>query len=699
MADDPLNALLQANRSTSVLQGIANPVLVNPLAAINSATQAAGNVFDLRAKQAQQAWGQALQQATDENGNVDYAKAQSIARNDPLAAMGMATNLANNAQLRTAQLNNIAGHMKLVGTSAITVAQDPSDANVNASFDNLIANGSPRDQVERERARWLGMSPAERQQNAYRVGQTALEQLHQVIGQTVGQNVGGQIVPMTTTQPTPRGPGAIVQGPGAINTTASPDTVVSMPDAIVPATVEDVRNGLATAPGQDVHISGAERMRRFGNSGLLPPGAREVPGTGGGGGGGGGGVVDSTGKLVSPTNPPRLLNVPGQPPAATPAPPGGATGASTASPAVTTPPGPPAPPGGPSGASSAPYTGGGIGAVLSGSQAAPAAPLPLPPTPPASPPPAPAAAVPPPPAVAAPPPASNPPPPPNAPRASLQGGVPIAAANALLAPSVGPAGGPNPLVPGDVAAIAAGMDRARGAGATPGTQQAASGTFATGPGYTERANAAASAERLVADDKLAANYAGNVFPQTQALSLLGRGMTTAPGSDLLNEAKGWAGGVARSMGYSGAFDETKEYDSLHKWLSQIVAGNPVAQGSDARLAATLAGNANTGIHELASSDMLKAGIAMMRMNATASSEWHTMSPAQQAQYGYYNDFLRDFNKNVDPRAFAWDLYNPQQKKTLLDDINSHDEAYAQKLMNSREMARRNGYLGETRAMP
>jgi hypothetical protein len=71
----------------------------------------------------------------------------------------------------------------------------------------------------------------------------------------------------------------------------------------------------------------------------------------------------------------------------------------------------------------------------------------------------------------------------------------------------------------------------------------------------------------------------------------------------------------------------------------------------------------------------------------------------RAKYGYYNDFLRDFNKTVDPRAFAWEMYNPEQKKTLLEDIDKHDEAYARKLQDSLALVRRNGYLGETRAMP
>jgi hypothetical protein len=43
-----------------------------PAAAMNAGVQAASNVYNLHGLQAQQAWGAALQQATDENGNVNF---------------------------------------------------------------------------------------------------------------------------------------------------------------------------------------------------------------------------------------------------------------------------------------------------------------------------------------------------------------------------------------------------------------------------------------------------------------------------------------------------------------------------------------------------------------------------------------------------------------------------------------------------
>ena len=123
---DTLNSLLTAQHSSSVLDSIAHPSLVNPLAAINSGNQAAMGVYNLREKQAQQAWGEILQQSTDENGNVDYGKAQHLAAGNPTAAMGMMSALKDTSGLRTSQFNlNSAQNNSVNG--AVTAALAESD--------------------------------------------------------------------------------------------------------------------------------------------------------------------------------------------------------------------------------------------------------------------------------------------------------------------------------------------------------------------------------------------------------------------------------------------------------------------------------------------------------------------------------------------------------------------------------------------
>jgi hypothetical protein len=638
---------------------------------VRSITSTASNLLDMQNKQfqlqgqrAQQAIGGILQQATDANGNVDYSKAQTLASQaGPVAQMGMQKFLESNAQLRSSQLNNAAGIYKLTGMAAMSVAKDGSPANTNASFDSLIASGLPAAEVNKERQRWLAMpDDATRQDEAYRHGLSMLDQLHQVIGQTTGQNIGGQIVPLTVTQPGMRSPGGLSQGGGSVTTTASPDTIVSMPDVVYPATPADVQAGRATSVGQDVRVSGADRTTRFGLGGLLPPGAREVPSAGGGGRPG---VVNSDGTPVT-VKPPRLLNVPGSPQSNPPA-----------APAAPAPTAVPAPPGAPAGAPVGP---GGIGAVLGGQGATAApAPMPVPPVPPAVvPPPAAttAPAVVPPPAATGGPLAANP----------LAGGVPVASANAL-APNVGAPSPPSPAVPGYVAAIQQGIANARGAPAT-GSQMAYN-TIALGPGVQDTAEWKASSDRLAADDTMASNFAQTQFPSVQALKEYGKGTVTGANADFFNRIGSYIRTPLQKMGFQmgDLSDANARYDALNKWLSQIVASTPFAAGSDARLSQVLNGSASTHINQSAGEDMLKAGLVLQRMNVAANTQWHAMSPQDQAQYGgLYMNYLRGYANRVDPRAFGVDMYNPEQLSNLRTALKNGGEAAAKRFNDSKAIA-------------
>jgi hypothetical protein len=663
MAEDSDNALLPRGGSLPA------PVLVDPLNAMNRGLLTAGAMYGIREKQAQEAWGNILQQSTDESGNVDYPKAQGLAaRAGPVVQMKMMESLKDTSALRNQQIANAAGTSALIASHAIPVARDGSDASVNAAFDSLAAHGVPADQVAKERARWLAMSVPDRQAEAERVGLQHLDQLHQIIGQTTSENVGGQIVSKTVTQPRPGGgPGGIVQGPGSITTTASPDTVITMADIVYPATAQDVKDGRARAVGADVRVSGADRVTRFGLGGLLPPGAREVPGTGGGRPGSG--VVGADGKPVGPNNQPRLLVVPGTGGAAapTPAPTGGATAPSPGAP------------------------GAGFGAAVQGAPGAPAPAMAPPPPPPA-------------PAVVAPPAVPPPPPPslpPNMPRAALEGGVQVAS-NALSAPTVGAAGPPSPLVPGDVGAIIAGMDRARAGGPSAGTQTAYN-TISLGPGTEEAQGYKTSAEKLAADDLAATNFQSAQFPYVQALKNYGQGTKTGPTTEFWNQVAGTIRTPLAKLGINvGALSDTTErVDTLGKWLAAIQSSNPVSAKSDAELAQVLKGSASTHINEVAGEDMVKAGLALQRMNVAANREWHSLSPQDQAQHGTYLGFLRDYNTKIDPRAFSLDMLNDTQKANLRTQLKNGSEEDAARFNATLALARRNGLIGGagSQAMP
>jgi hypothetical protein len=623
MADD-LNALLQANRSSSVLEGIANPPQFNPLAAQNSAVQAASAMYGIREKQAQQAWGDILQQATDENGNVDYQKAQRLAAGTPAASMGMMSALKDTSALRGSQINNTAGHMALLGTAAMTVARDPRDANVHAAFDNLAAHGVPREEIERERARWLAMPEAERQQNAFRIGLTNLSGLQRVLGLTTTTNVGGQEVPVTTVQPQPGLPGgATVQGQGSVDRTVDPGSLTGFTTRL--ATEEDERAGLGKA-GTTIYTPTPDMITRGGYGKLLPPAAR-----GGGAAPGAPGVVTRDGQVVSPANPPRLLRVPGAAP--TPAAPGATPGAAPAAPA--------------------PTGNTGFGAAIGTPGALP-----------------------------------TPPVPPPGPRSALEGGVPVASVNAL-APGLGAPSAPGPAVAGDVNAMLAGMDQARAA-PRGGSSQVAGASFTLGgPGYEEKATSEASAARLAADRLAAADYHATQFPYVQALKEYGAGMKTGAGSDFWTSLGSYVRTPFAKIGVEvGSLnDAVQRAESLKKWLANIQTSNQAGSRSDAALAQVLHGSASTSINDLSGEDMVKAGFALNRMKIAGSKAWDVMTPQEQAQHGNYLKWLGKYSSDLDPRAFAIDMYNPNQIKNLREQLKTGGEANVLRFERSLKMAR------------
>src|SRR5580765_8042223 len=135
MADsDLINALQTSNRSASVLQGIANPPQINPLAAITAGNQAAQAEFQTRGMQAKQALGAILQQATGPDGVVDYGRANALAAQaGPIVQMGLNDQLRSNAELNGAQLSQAKELHGFIGSLAASGVQDTSDAN----WDNI----------------------------------------------------------------------------------------------------------------------------------------------------------------------------------------------------------------------------------------------------------------------------------------------------------------------------------------------------------------------------------------------------------------------------------------------------------------------------------------------------------------------------------------------------------------------------------
>lgn len=603
------------------------------------------NALDIQNQQAQVEQGKALQQSIDpQTGQFDQVKYNQLLAANPRAARGAlqaaqggVTLDTNTYDLHNKRLTGAMGAMgQLIADNPDGV---PADA-MHAAIERQRAQGNLTDQeAQQEHAQVSGNPRANTQLILQGLGHglTVQQQLDAAKPPVSVVNVGGQIVPVQRSGQGASSPTpSIGQGSGSVATTLTPGEYMGG-GYHYQATQADVDAGRATRVGQDIFMPGPTVNQRTGVP--VPPGLQT--------GGGGPGVVNSDGTPASPKSPPRLLNVPGSAPA------------------------PPAPPGG---AAAAPATSGnvGFGAAIGGSTPAPAA-SPALPTPPV--------------------------PPTLGPRSDLGGGVQVASVNAL-APDVGTASPPSPAVAGDVNAILAGIRNRQGTPST-GTQTAFN-TIATGPGTEEALGYKTSADKLAADNVAAANFQNTQFPYVQALKNYGEGTKTGPTSDFWNQVAGTIRTPLAKLGLNiGTLDDnTQRQDALGKWLANIQSGNPVSAKSDAELAQVLKGSASTHINETTGADMVKAGLALQRMNVAATREWNT-NPALQRQFGTYLNYLGNYNATTDPRAFAIDTYNPDQISRLRAQLKSGSEADAQRFEASLALARRNGMISGagSQAMP
>ena len=196
-----------------------------------------------------------------------------IAAAGPSVAMYAQPALQDASTLSQTQLQQ--QHVKAGYIQGVIGALDDNSTpeQVNAALDRTAANGmfTPTD-IANMRAHVPANQadmPAFVQQLRL-AGGSVQQQLEQKYGTNFRQDSGGVIVGGTQA-PAQRG-GGLNTAPGGISKTASPDTVVSLPDVRVKATQADVQAGTATEPGQEIYISGAEAKRRQ-DSGLLPPNA------------------------------------------------------------------------------------------------------------------------------------------------------------------------------------------------------------------------------------------------------------------------------------------------------------------------------------------------------------------------------------------------------------------------------------------
>lgn len=281
---DTLNSLLQANRSSSVLQGIANPAQVNPLAALNSGQQAAANTFNLRKLQADQAAGQAYQGAINQDtGEFDPNKFRTLLAQSGPAAMAAGAALLNTQSISSDQLNQNMKKLDWYNAAAGSLmdkGNDVTHADVMGVLQRGMASGAL---TLPEAQRAMASVPTNQAELPGWVRQHALTaadastRFNQTVGTRQTTTAGGTTYNYTA--PPPGGPTVQIQhgpDPGAVQAASLP---VRADGSIIQ------RNPDGSLPEVPHHYEPADQPK-VGNPSFqqaTPP--QVVPGSGGGGGG------------------------------------------------------------------------------------------------------------------------------------------------------------------------------------------------------------------------------------------------------------------------------------------------------------------------------------------------------------------------------------------------------------------------------
>lgn len=166
-----------------------------------------------------------------------------------------------------------------------------------------------------------------------------------------------------------------------------------------------------------------------------------------------------------------------------------------------------------------------------------------------------------------------------------------------------------------------------------------------------------------------------VFQLKEALDGL-KNAPTGPGTETTNRIKSFL--LAQEPEFLKKFGITPDelqiadYDKANKYLTQYASGmaSNLGQGTDAKLATALSGNASTHISNLAAQDVVKAAIGLERMQQAQAKEFDEsgQSPSQ------YNKWQVQWNKEVDPRAFVLPDLSAEERAKLIKGLSKEERA-------------------------
>lgn len=283
---DLVNALNQQSHSSSVLDSIAHPNVVNPLAAMTGAAQAANTIYGLREKQAQQAAGEAFLNSIDPTtGQPNQALLMRNLASNPATAMAALESAQRGQNLDTTTYDLHSKRLDAVMSGGgQLIADNPSGvpaASLRAYLDQQHQLGNLTDQEYASANGQVSDDPRANSQFVLRGighGLAAKTALDAAKPAPTVQNVGSQLVTVqpsgqSASSPTP----SVQQGTGGVGLGMSPDSTAEYQRWLKsPRDYPDPSNPTVTKHGtNETYLTDTGVPRQY----IYPGGAPATPGT------------------------------------------------------------------------------------------------------------------------------------------------------------------------------------------------------------------------------------------------------------------------------------------------------------------------------------------------------------------------------------------------------------------------------------
>lgn len=183
----------------------------------------------------------------------------------------------------------------------------------------------------------------------------------------------------------------------------------------------------------------------------------------------------------------------------------------------------------------------------------------------------------------------------------------------------------------------------------------------------------------------AANYQREIYPLEKSLAEIERlGPTkVGPGAETVSDLKSFL--ITNVPGAAKAFEGTKNdvesFDVARKLMTQMISQGPGGAASAQHLAAAFSGNPNMSISQAANSTLLKATLALRKMEQAQ----HLAFIESGRPESEFNRFGVEFNRKQDPRAYGVEKMGAKEFRGMLDRMKDND-AERKKFASSLETA-------------